>query len=502
MTQAAYAELEARFRRAALVGDASGLLGWDASVLMPEGSAESRAEITATLNVISHELLTAPEVSDLLDTAEEAAGGLTDWQRANLREMRRRWVHRTAVSPDLVEAMVKADSACEMIWRQARPNNDFKAALPALQTVLDLTLEAGRARAEALELGLYDALLDQFQPDGRAADIDVLFDELAEFLPDLTSAVIEKQAGDPPLPLEGPFPVPQQQALGEQLMRTLGFDFDRGRLDVSLHPFSGGTPDDLRITTRYDEADFTSALMGVLHETGHALYEKQLPADWRHQPVGNARGMTLHESQSLLVEMQACRSPEFLEYAAPLMREAFHDVADTDGPAWQPENLAKLYTRVDRSLIRVDADEVTYPAHVILRYRLERAIIAGDLALADLPGAWADGMEELLGITPPDDRLGCLQDIHWYTGAWGYFPTYTLGALAAAQIFDAATRAVPDILPGIARGNFQPLMMWLRDNIHSRGSYHSASDLIEEATGAPLGTDVFRAHLERRYLGA
>ncbi len=499
MTATAYSQLEDRFRRASLVGDAAGFLGWDAQVLMPEGSAQSRAEISAALQLVTHEALTAPEVADLLEAAGEDSS-LDAWQTANLREMRRRWVHKTAVDARLVEAMARAESACEMAWRAARPASDFKAVLPLTEELLRLSMEAGEAKAAALDVSVYDALLDQFEPGGRSADIDLLFDDLAGFLPDLTQQVLDHQASNPPLPLDGPFAVDRQRDLGVRLMEVLGFDFTRGRLDVSLHPFCGGTPDDLRITTRYDTDDFTSALMGVLHETGHALYEKQLPEDWRHQPIGSARGMAVHESQSLLMEMQACRSSEFLDFAAPLMRETFAAGSDTSGPAWRAENLTRIYTRVARSLIRVDADEVTYPAHVILRYRLERAMIGGDLRLADLPGAWREGMDELLGVTPPDDRLGCLQDIHWYSGAWGYFPTYTLGALAAAQIFDAATRAEPDILPGIARGDFTPLLGWLATHIHGRGSFLSTGDLIEEATGAPLGAEVFRAHLERRYL--
>ena len=279
-------------------------------------------------------------------------------------------------------------------------------------------------------------------------------------------------------------------------MELLGFDFHHGRLDVSLHPFCGGTPDDVRITTRYDEADFSSALMGVMHETGHALYERGLPAAWRGLPVGEPRGMMLHESQSLLIEMQVCRSRAFLDFAAPLFRREFGG----DGPAWQADDLYRSYTRVEPGLIRVEADEVTYPAHVILRYNLERAMIAGDLDPADLPGAWNDGMRKLLGVTPPNDRLGCLQDIHWYDGAWGYFPTYTLGAMAAAQLFQAAVAADAAIPTGIAQGDFAPLIGWLRANVHAKGSLLTARELLSEATGRPLDPEAFKAHLRRRYL--
>jgi carboxypeptidase Taq len=491
----AYQTLEARFRRAALVEEAAGFLHWDASVMMPEGSAASRAEQIAALQVIAHELLSAPDMAELLDAAAGDAT-LDVWRAANLREMRRRWIHATALDADLVAARTRANSACEMAWRQARPKSDFDAVLPFLEEVLRLTLEAGQAKADRLGTSVYDALLDQFEPDGRAAEIDPVFDDLAGFLPGFVDAAIERQAEHPPLPLDGPFPVDKQRALGLRIMQAIGFDFTKGRLDESLHPFTGGTPDDLRITTRFADAEFLSALMAVIHETGHALYEAQLPAAWRHQPVGEARGMVVHESQSLLLEMQACRSREYLTFAAPLMRRAF----GSDGPAWQVDNLFRLSTAVARGLVRVDADEATYPAHVILRYRLERAIVAGDLALADLPGAWDDGMAALLGVRPPEDRLGCLQDIHWYDGAWGYFPTYTLGAMAAAQLFDAARAADARIVPSIAHGDFRPLLAWLGENVHGKGSLLSTRELLTAATGGPLDPAVFKAHLKRRYL--
>jgi len=316
-------------------------------------------------------------------------------------------------------------------------------------------------------------------------------------LPDLLDAVLSRQAALPLTPIpSGSFPVELQRRVGMQLMEQIGFDFEHGRLDVSAHPFCGGTPDDVRITTRYDESDFARALIGVLHETGHALYQRGLPAQWRLQPVGRARGMAVHESQSLFLEMQVCRSRAFLTFAAPILRETFAD----DGPGWDADALHRRQICVKRSLIRVDADEVTYPSHVILRYRLERAMIAGDLVPADLPGAWADGLRQLLGIVPANDREGCLQDIHWYDGVWGYFPTYTLGALIAAQLFEAAREAIPDVLVAIGRGEFAPLLGWLRERVHSKGSLLSTSELVENATGRPLGTASFERHLHDRYL--
>ncbi|MCH7693977.1 MAG: carboxypeptidase M32, partial [Proteobacteria bacterium] len=472
------------------------VLHWDWATMMPRGGAEARSDQLAALKAVQHGILTDPETGDLLQAAD-AEGGLDPWPAANLREMRRMWVHATALSEDLVHALSKACSACETAWRTARADSDFASVLGHLETLLALVREVAAAKSGTLGVSPYDALLDEYEPDGRSDEIDAVFRELEDFLPQFLGEVMEHQARGPAVAVpEGPFPVDRQRALAVRLMEALGFDFDHGRLDVSLHPFCGGTVDDVRITTRYDESDFTSSLMGVLHETGHALYERGLPAAWRGQPAGLARGMGLHESQSLLIEMQVCRSHGFLTFAAPLMAEAF----GAAGPAWETDNLYRLYTRVEPSLIRVDADEVTYPAHVILRYRLETAMIAGDLRAADLPGAWNDAMGDLLGLTPDNDADGCLQDQHWYDGAWGYFPTYTLGAIAAAQLFDTARKADSAIGPGIARGDFKPLLAWLTDNVHAKGSLLSTHDLLVQATGRPLDAGAFKAHLKQRYL--
>ena len=491
-----YTELERRFHRLSALSDAAAMLHWDSAVHMPAAGAPARAEQLSELELVRHEMLTAEDLADLIGEAGEETSG-DAWRAANVSEMHRIRVHAQAVEADLVEALTKEGSACEMVWREARPANDFAAVEGPLAKVVGLVRRVAEAKADALGCAEYDALIDQYEPGARIERIEALFDELGKFLPEFLDRVLERQAAEtPPLPLDGPFPVAAQRDLGHRLMERLGFEFERGRLDISLHPFCGGVPDDIRITTRYDEDDFAQALMGVVHETGHALYELGLPKDWRRQPVGTARGMALHESQSLLFEMQACRGPEFIAFAAPLMRETF----GTDGPAWQADNIHRHYRRVERSLIRVDADEVTYPLHVILRTRLERAIIAGDLQIADLPGAWRDGMADLVGITPDDDTDGCLQDIHWFDGTFGYFPTYTMGALAAAQLFAAAKSAVPGIPGAIARGDFAPLLAWLRANVHEKASSATTDELMAAATGAPLGVAAFETHLNTRYL--
>ena len=505
----AYQTLENKFGRLLALRESEMLLHWDASTMMPPGGAEARSEQIAALKTVQHEILIGADTIDLLDAATEEKN-LDPWQLANLREMRHIWTHAAALDSDLVAALSKACMNCETTWRQARPQSDYDGIRPQLQEVLNLVRESAQAKAEILSCDPYDALLDEYTPGLRAIVIDPIFGQLEDFLPEFLFHVLDHQKSKPaPIRPQGPFPEKNQRVLGVRLMKSLGFNFDQGRLDTSLHPFSGGTPDDLRITTRYDENDFTSGLMGILHETGHALYDMGLPKEWRRQPVGEPRGMDIHESQSLLIEMQACRSREFIEYATPLMQEAFLSptLSETFGPSgrrddphWNAENLYRNYIHVQPGLIRVDADEVTYPAHIILRTKLERALIADDMKLEDLPQAWDEGMWTLLGLRPPDHKDGCMQDIHWYDGAWGYFPSYTMGAITAAQFFEAATRTDPGILPAIGKGDFKPLYKWLGQNIHQHGSLYETPELIKKATGSPLDPQIFIAHLKRRYL--
>ncbi len=338
----AYAALERTFARLSALSGASGILGWDSQTQMPDGAAAGRADQIAVLHGLAHEILTGPQVADRL--AEAGAEALGPEQRTNLAEMERAHRHAAAVPQDLVEASSRAVSRCEMTWRSARADSDFARLAPELAEVLRLQREIGAAKGAALGLAPYDALLDGYDPGLRRATIDPLFAELRAWLPGTIAAIRERQAAGPhPVPTEGPFPVETQRAVGLRLMEALGFDFARGRLDISLHPFCGGATDDVRITTRYDDADYARALMGVLHETGHALYEQGRPTAWRRQPAGEARGMTLHESQSLIVEMQACRSEAFFHYLAPLLREAF----GRSGPAWEAQNLHRLATRVE-----------------------------------------------------------------------------------------------------------------------------------------------------------
>ena len=495
----AYARLKDRFSRIATLGEASAMLGWDAAAMMPSGGGAARGEQLAVLAGLSHSLLL--DAAAATDLAEAAAEGAPEgaWDGRNLALMRRAHARATALPGDLVEASARANSACERTWREARKRADFAAVRAPLEEVVRLQRETAAALSAALGLSPYDALMDGFQPGIGAADVEPIFAAYGAWLTDALPRAEAIQAGKPaPVAPAGPFPAAVQRELCRALSARAGLDYDHARLDESTHPFCGGTPSDVRITTRYDEANFAGALLGVLHETGHALYERGLPGAYARQPVGEAAGMAAHESQSLIVEMQACRSDAYLAALGPTLHAAFGG----DAAPYAPENLARLWRRIGRSFIRVDADEMTYPAHVILRFRLERALIAGELAVADLPGAWNEGLRDLLGITPPDDARGCLQDIHWYDGAFGYFPSYTLGAMAAAQLMAAARGAVTGLDAALAAGDLGPLVAWLRAAVHGRGSLLGFQDLMTAATGEPLNPAHFTAHLTARYLAA
>ncbi len=492
----AYTALEQVFHRINTIEGTASLLHWDASTMMPSGSGDMRAEQLATLEALAHELLVEEKTQDLLEEAREESD-LDAWQAANLMLMEREVAHARAVPAELLEKLTKASLKGEIAWRECREKDAFGEFAPHQETVLALVKEIAALKGEALGCSPYDALLDQYDPGRTREEIDTLFTDLKAFLPDFLEEVLAQQAAQQaPVSLGENFPVEAQEAVGKRFMSALGFDFTQGRIDTSHHPFCGGIPGDVRLTTRYDATDFTKGMMGVLHETGHALYEQGLPGAWRHQPVGQALGMSIHESQSLLIEMQVCRSEAFLSYAAPLLAEAFHG----DATAWAVENLYRVYRTVERSLIRVDADEVTYPLHVILRYELEKALIDGTLTVKELPGAWNEQMQTLVGIAAPNDKDGCMQDIHWPEGAFGYFPTYTLGAMCAAQFYGAAKEQVPEIEAEITKGNFAPLLGWLREHVHSAGSHLPAAALVEKVTGKKLDSGIYEEYLKNKYL--
>lgn len=476
------------------------ILHADEATNMPQGGGEKRAEAVGILSGMRHEQATSAHIADWIDAAENS--DLSDDQKIAIREFKQQYRNLTCLPADFVRRQTEVTMRSEQLWRELRPGGDWKGFVPTLEGVVSLMREEAQLRSDALGLAPYDALMEQFDPGNRVADINPVFDALKVFLkgflPEALAVQEERLASRPLKAFNGPYPIEKQRALGLAAMAGIGFDFTHGRLDVSHHPFCGGVPTDIRMTTRYRTDEFLSALMGVLHETGHALYEQGLPREGAHWPHNKARGMGAHESQSLFVEMQLARSPEFWQWALPLVEE--HLGADAIA-GWDAEDVLARVNFVDRGLIRVDADEVTYPLHVILRYELEQGLVSGDLKVSDIPEAWNAKMQEYIGLeTLNAPENGPMQDVHWPAGAFGYFPSYTLGAMMAAQQWSALEKAQPNVRADIAKGDFDGVNQWRHEKIWSQASHWSTPELLARATGEPLNPDYFIAHLKKRYL--
>jgi carboxypeptidase Taq len=472
----------------------SSIVSWDQASVMPPKGNHARAAALAELAAWMHSLQTDPALPAQIERATQEP--LDEAQRANLREIRRAWAQANALPASLVERRQLATSRCEHAWRQQRPANDWRGFLENFKEVLAVGREEAQRLSDHTGLSPYEALMDRFEPGMTCATVDQVFGSVRKWLPELITRVMARQAQQPVVRPAGPFPIQRQREVCEQAMRLLGFDFEAGRLDISAHPFCGGTPEDVRMTTRFREDDFLGSLMGTIHETGHGRYEQNLPREWLGQPVAHARSMAVHESQSLSFEMQLGGHPGFARLLSPLLRQAFGDQE-----AFEPSNLHRLLTRVQPGLIRVDADEVTYPAHIILRYEIERPLIEGDIQAEDIPQLWSQKMQELLGLeTRGNFQDGPMQDVHWPEGLFGYFPCYTLGAMFAAQWFATMRRKMPSLDLDIEAGRLQPIFDWLRDHIWSQGSRWTTDELAIRASGEVLNPQHFQAHLHSRYL--
>ncbi len=498
MPASPYSQLEQEWRRLHAFHGALALLRWDAAVMMPKGSADVRGEQLAALETEHHALLTAPKITRLLDRAQANSQGLEDWQLANLREMRRARDHAIAIPVSLISRLARATSRAEVAWADAKRQDKFDLFAPHLEEVLHLVRDKAALLGQALGLPPYFALTDEFSPGVTPADIDAIFKALSRRLPGLIREALALQESRPQRPIGGSFALGKQRALVVEVMRAIGFPFDRGRIDESEHPFTEGVPGDIRVTTRFDPTDLFSGLFGALHETGHAMYDLGLPQAWRDQPVGRDRGMALEESQALLLEMIVGRSRPFVAYLRPLLEKHF----DVSGPEWELGNLYRRLTHVKRSLIRVDADELTYPLHILLRYDLEKKLLSGELAVRELPEAWNEGMEQRLEVRPSGAADGCLQDIHWALGSFGYFPSYALGAVIAAQLWERLHSDVPELEQQIMRGEFSGLFDWLRERVHSLGAKVTVKELMKHATGQALSANASLRYLEAKYLEA
>ncbi|ASJ74863.1 carboxypeptidase M32 [Granulosicoccus antarcticus] len=507
-------QLENRFHRLAQLDHASTFLSWDQMVMMPNAGNEPRSAALAELASLRHELLTAPEVGDWIGEAElalatdssttesdatTATAHATANATAHIREMKRSWHQAMALPAELVHAKVIAGSRCEHGWRTQRGNNDWAGFLENFRPVVALAREEAQCRqalAPERFATPYDALLDLHCTGDSQALISGVFAQLKQELPGLMQEVMERQASQSITSLEGSYPIAQQQALSESLMSMLGFDFESGRLDVSMHPFSTGVKGDQRITTRYRETDFADALQATAHETGHAAYESGLPDELQSFPVGRARNMCIHESQSLLFEKHLFLSRSFGKaMLEPLHRHLPATVAFDSDAIWMAQ------TRVKPSFIRVEADEVSYPLHVMLRYDIESALINGKMEADDIPEAWQASLQNYLGLSVSGNHaLGCLQDIHWTDGAFGYFPSYTMGAVNAAQLGASFKQQHPEWQQQFAQGDVGFVRQWLSDNIWKHGCALESQQLMSAATGEGSDARHLLAHLRSRYL--
>jgi carboxypeptidase Taq len=479
--QAAYEELVRRVREQALLGSCAVLLSWDEETYMPPGGVEYRGEQSALLAGLHHQQATHPRLGELL-AAVEGSALLADPlcpEAVNVREIRRAYDRAVRVPRPLVEELARTVSLAQQEWAAARRADDFGRFRPWLQKII--TLKRHEAEALGYEDSPYDALLEEHEPGARSRQLAALFDTLAQELVPLANAIAYsgRQLDDRVLRRE--FPVERQRQFGETVAAAVGFDFRRGRLDTAVHPFFASIgPGDCRIATRYDAHHFGTGLFGILHEVGHALYEQGLDPQHQGTPMGESVSLGMHEAQARLWENLVGRGLPFWRHFFPLARRHFHqelhDVA--------VEDFYRAVNRVEPGPLRVGADEVTYNLHVLVRFRLEQALVSGDLGVADVPAAWNEAYRHHLGLTPAGAAEGCLQDSHWGCGLLGYFPAYTLGNLFAAQLFAAARADLEDLDGRLARGDFGGLLGWLREKVYRHGSRYSAARLVEQATGA------------------
>ena len=487
----AYDELLARLKDIDLVTQIGGLLGWDQEVLMPPKAAKLRAEQLSWISKTGHEKLTDSRIGELLDILEQK-NDLDEVQIGNIRLARDSYNKATKLPTDFVAEMAMHKSKSQISWTRARAENDFSIFRDDLSKMVEMS------RKKADYLGYdevrYDALLDLYESGLTVSKVDPLFIGLRESVAPLVKRVIENgKKPDMSWVHDNTWSKQGQERLSQSISEAIGFDFEAGRRDASTHPFCGGpNPDDVRWTTRYDEKDPFGSLYGSMHETGHGLYEQGRPRNLDFQPAGSANGLGVHESQSRLWENQIGRSREFCEWALPIWKEHFPEQMK----GVSAEDLWRSVNFVEPSLIRVEADEATYNLHIMIRYEIEKKLISGEIEVDELPDVWDDMYEEFLGIRAPNRTLGVLQDIHWSFGAFGYFPTYTLGNLYSAQLLTAARKELPNHDEQIRNGDFTPLLEWMRKNVHSRGSIVEPSKLIKEATGNNPSPDDFVKYLQ------
>lgn len=491
-TAALFNELTTKLRRAQLLASVSDLLGWDEQVNLPVDSADQRGAQRATVAETQHDAACDPRIGELLAALEQRRGELSPGEQTVLRWARRDYDRETKLPAEFVREKAEQGSRGYHAWAEARAASDFPRYAPVLEKNLEL------ARREAAYLGFgdkaYDYMIDRHDPGMNTATVERLFDELRKELVPFVRQVMASRV-KPKADLLRDFPVKDQEAFLREVTARIGFDYRRGRLDTSLHPFCSGTGADVRMTTRFDADNPLDSLFSSIHETGHGLYEQGLPSDQHHTALGQAVGMGVHESQSRLWENQVARSRGFWRFFEPRFREKF----STQLASVSSDDLYFVINAVEPTLIRVDADEATYNLHIVLRFEVEKKLFSGELAVRDLPTAWNRASEELLGLRPQNDREGVLQDVHWSDGAFGYFPSYCVGNMMAAQLWYHALALRPNLEEDFARGDFTWLLNWLRENVHAQGKRFETQELVKNVTGEPLSPKHLIRYLKDRY---
>jgi carboxypeptidase Taq len=492
----AYGELMQRIKEHALLNSCSSVLGWDERTYMPRQGSAHRAEQMALLARMSHEMLTAPRIGELLaEVADHPQVKLKDSNHAaNYREIRRAYERAVKLPKELVEEIARTTTRAQQVWQEARQASDFAAFRPWLEKIV--ALKRQEAQAIGYQGSPYNALLDEYEPGATAAEITQVFAALREDLVPLIAAIAASGKVPRRDILERDYPLDRQEIIGREAAAAIGFDFESGRLDTTTHPFcSGMGPGDVRITTRYNPRHFNESFFGILHESGHAIYEQNLDPEQFGTPVGSACSLGIHESQSRMWENQVGRSRPFWEHFFPKARLAFPEaLADVS-----LDDFYFAINDVQPSFIRVEADEATYNMHIILRFELEQALMTGDLSPGDVPGAWNEKFQKFFALTPPNDRLGCLQDIHWSMGGIGYFPTYTLGNLYAAQLMEQARQDLGELDADFRAGEFGRLKGWLNEKVHRPGQRWRAGELCRRVTGRPLSHQPLLSYLRGKY---
>ena len=484
-----YQQLEARFEEIGILESNLAILNWDKEVYMPVGAAQERCKQLSLITEIIHNKITAPTTIDLCKKA--LAENLDDWQRANLRLIEKRYKIHSAIPNKLITQLTAAKLKSAIAWRQAREKNDFALVKNELQEVLDLTKYLAQIKADMLGCSIYEVLLDEYEPGLKDSDVQIMFEQISNFITPLIAKAVNNQHKKENISSE--YPIEKQHLLIKTALQHLEFDYNKGRLDISAHPFCGGSSSDIRMTTRFMNNDFISGLYGAIHEAGHANYKANLPQKWVYQPVGKYLSMGMHESQSLIYEYQLGKNYDFLHFILPHIQSIF-DIKLTLNHLYNALNF------IEPSLIRVGSDELTYNLHIMIRYRLEKALIEGSLDLDELPQVWNQEYERILGVAPLDDRTGCLQDIHWFIGCFGYFPTYVIGASAAAQIMHYAGLQNPNLSQEIRSGYFRNFNKFLSNNIHQYGSYFTdLNSLVKHSFDQDFSTSYLGSYFQKKW---